>query len=85
MNHFWAQYNISRENYLNESLFLQFFNIWWNKQGRWSQKFAAGVTKLMTPDEIRSFDGRGEKEQYFEEEKEERDRMDNNNSLKAEV
>jgi hypothetical protein len=28
---------------------------------------------------------RGEKEQYFEEEKEERDRMDNNNSLKAEV
>jgi hypothetical protein len=39
----------------------------------------------MTPDEIRSFDGRGEKEQYFEEEKEERDRMDNNNSLKAEV
>ncbi len=49
--------NISTENYLNESLFLNFFNIWWNKRGRWSQKFAAGVTKLMSPDEIRSFDG----------------------------
>jgi hypothetical protein len=58
MNHFWAQNHISRENYLNESLFLKFlisFEI--NIQGRCSQKFAAGVTKLMPPDEIRSFDG----------------------------
>jgi hypothetical protein len=57
MNHFWAQNNTSRENYLNESLFLKFFNIFWNKQGSCAQKFAAGVTKLMPPDEIRSFEG----------------------------
>ncbi len=33
------------------------FNILWNKAARWSQIFAARVTKLMPPDEIRRFDG----------------------------
>ncbi len=57
MNHFFTLNEINRENYLNEIMFLKIFCIWWNKPGRWSQKFAAGVTKLMPPDEIRSFDG----------------------------
>ncbi len=38
-------------------MFLKFFEIFYNKQGRWSQKFAAGVTKLLPPDEIRRLDG----------------------------
>ncbi len=39
------------------SLFLNFFDICLNNPGIWSQKFAAEVTKLWTPDEIRRFDG----------------------------
>jgi len=38
-------------------LFLKFFDICLNNPGIWSQKFAAEVTKLWTPDEIRRFDG----------------------------
>ncbi len=38
-------------------MFLKFFDIYWNRPGIWLQKFAAGVTKLLTPDEIRRFDG----------------------------
>ena len=38
-------------------MFLKFFDICWNKHGRWSQKFAVGVTKLLPPDEIRRLDG----------------------------
>ncbi len=35
-----------REKYLKENVFWNFFDIFWNKLGRKSQKFAAGVTKL---------------------------------------
>jgi hypothetical protein len=38
-------------------MFLKFFDIYWNRPGIWLHKFAAGVTKLLTPDEIRRFDG----------------------------
>ncbi len=38
-------------------MFLKFFDIYWNRPGIWLQKFAAGVTKLFTPDEIRRYDG----------------------------
>ncbi len=38
-------------------MFLKFFEIFLNKQGRWLQKFAAGVTKFWPCDEIRRFDG----------------------------
>jgi hypothetical protein len=48
---------MKREKYLMDSLFLKFFNIWINKPGIWSKKFAAQVTKLLTPDEIRRLDG----------------------------
>jgi hypothetical protein len=36
---------------------LKFVDILCNKHSRGRQKFAAGVTKLMPPDEIRRFDG----------------------------
>ncbi len=62
INQFFAFNNIKRENYLKDSMFLNFFYNWLNKTGRWSQKFAVGVTKLMPPDEIRSFDGMEEEE-----------------------
>jgi hypothetical protein len=58
MNHFLALNNIKREKYLKESLFLKFFDILCNKPSRGRKKFAVGVTKLMTPDEIRRFDGK---------------------------
>jgi hypothetical protein len=38
-------------------MFLKFFDSFKNKHGILSQKFAAGVTKLLPPDEIRRFDG----------------------------
>ncbi len=38
-------------------MFLKFFEIFYNKQGRWLQIFAAGVTKFWPCDEIRRFDG----------------------------
>jgi hypothetical protein len=38
-------------------MFLKFFDNFKNKHGILSQKFAAGVTKLLPPDEIRRFDG----------------------------
>jgi hypothetical protein len=38
-------------------MFLKFFYNFKNKHGILSQKFAAGVTKLLPPDEIRRFDG----------------------------
>ncbi len=57
VNHFLASNNIKREKYLNESLFLKFCDILYNKPRRWSQKFAVCVTILMSSDEIRRFDG----------------------------
>jgi hypothetical protein len=38
-------------------MFLKFFDNFKNKHGILSQIFAAGVTKLLPPDEIRRFDG----------------------------
>jgi hypothetical protein len=49
--------NIKREKYLKESLFLKFFDILCNKPSMCRQKLAVEVTKLMSPDEIRRFDG----------------------------
>ncbi len=37
---------------------MKFFDILCNFPCRGRQKFAVGVTKLMTPDEIRRFDGK---------------------------
>ncbi len=39
---------------------MKFFYNFKNKHGILSQKFAAGVTKLLPPDEIRRFDGVGD-------------------------
>jgi hypothetical protein len=57
INLFFALNNIKREKYLKGSLFLKFFDICSNNPGFLFYKFAAGVTKLWTPDEIRRFDG----------------------------
>ncbi len=46
INHFLSRYNIKREKYLKEGLFLNFFDILCNKPSRLRQKFAVGVTKL---------------------------------------
>ncbi len=48
---------MKREKYLKDSLFLNFFDILCYRPSRWRQKFAVEVTKLMSPDEIRRFDG----------------------------
>jgi hypothetical protein len=57
ITNFFAENKIKREKYFKESLFLKFFDNFKNKHGILSQKFAAGVTKLLPPDEIRRFDG----------------------------
>jgi hypothetical protein len=57
INLFYAYNKIKREKYLKGSLFLKFFDIYSNNPGICSQNFAAEVTKLWTPDEIRRFDG----------------------------
>ena len=57
ITYFFAQSKIKREKYFKESMFLKFFDNFKNKHGILSQKFAAGVTKLLSPDEIRRFDG----------------------------
>jgi hypothetical protein len=41
-------------------MFLKFFDICYNKHGRWAQKFASRVTKFWPCDEIRRFDGKNE-------------------------
>jgi hypothetical protein len=38
-------------------MFLKVFDIYENKHGIWSQKFAAEMTIFWTPDEIGRFDG----------------------------
>jgi hypothetical protein len=43
---FFVLIKIKREKYLKESVFLNFFDIFKNKLGRWSQKFTVGVTKF---------------------------------------
>ena len=57
ITNFFAENKIKREKYFKESMFLKFFDNFKNKHGILSQKFAAGVTKLLPPDEIRRFDG----------------------------
>ncbi len=58
ISHFLVGNNIKREKYFKGSMFLKVFDISYNKLNRWRQKFTVGVTKLMPPDEIRSFDGK---------------------------
>ncbi len=53
----FAWSNIKREKYLKEIVFLNFFDIFYNKLGRRPQKFAAGVTEFWPCDEIRRLDG----------------------------
>ena len=57
ITNFFEENKIKREKYLKESMFLKFFDNFKNKHGILSQIFAAGVTKLLPPDEIRRFDG----------------------------
>jgi hypothetical protein len=57
INNFLTSNNIKREKHLKGSVFLKFFDIFFNKPSMCRQRFAVEVTKLMSPDEIRRVDG----------------------------